>query len=92
MAAMVATADSKTAPKAPHRTGKPWHGQDMGPQEGPQDQFLKLGADIAIFGGAAGGGKTWTLLLEPLRNVDVPGFGAVIFRRESTQIRAEGGL
>ena len=92
MVATVATADSKTAAKAPHRTEKPWHGQDIGPQEGPQDLFLKTTADIAIFGGQAGGGKTWALLIEALRNVDVPGFGAVIFRREYTQIRAEGGL
>ena len=32
------------------------------------------------------------MLLEALRHVDTPGFGAVIFRRTSTQIRQEGGL
>lgn len=31
-------------------------------------------------------------MIEPLRHKDVPGFGAVIFRRTSTQIRQEGGL
>ena len=49
-------------------------------------------ADIAVYGGAAGGGKSWALLLEPLRCVDVPGFTAVIFRRTSTQVRNAGGL
>jgi predicted phage terminase large subunit-like protein len=54
--------------------------------------FLSSPADIAIFGGAAGGGKTWSLLLEPLRHVHNPRFGAVVFRRTYPQIRNEGGL
>jgi hypothetical protein len=37
------------------------------PQSGPQKKFLKSRADIAIYGGAAGGGKTWALLREPLK-------------------------
>lgn len=62
------------------------------PQPGPQEAFLSTGADIAIYGGAAGGGKSYALLLEPLRHIQNPNFGAVIFRRESTQITLEGGL
>ncbi len=65
---------------------------EIRPQEGPQEQFLGTVADIALFGGAAGGGKTWALLLEPLRHVDNPEFGAVFFRRNTIQIRNEGGL
>lgn len=64
----------------------------MIPQAGPQEKFLGSAADIVIFGGAAGGGKTYALLLECARHVGVRGFGAVIFRRESTQITNEGGL
>jgi hypothetical protein len=64
----------------------------IGPQAGPQEAFLSTTADIAIYGGAAGGGKTYGLLLEPLRHVANPAFGAVIFRRESLQITNEGGL
>ena len=62
------------------------------PQAGPQSKFLSSNADIAIYGGAAGGGKTWALLLEPIRHINVKGFGAVFFRRNATQIRNEGGL
>lgn len=62
------------------------------PQPGPQEKFLASPADIAIYGGAAGGGKTWALLLEPLRHSANPQFGAVIFRRNTTQIRNQGGL
>ena len=38
-------------------------------QPGPQTAFLRSGADICIYGGAAGGGKTAGLILEPLRHV-----------------------
>ena len=62
------------------------------PQPGPQADFLASPADIAIYGGAAGGGKTWALLMEPLRHVANPGFGAVIFRRTTVQVKNEGGL
>lgn len=67
-------------------------GQTIMPQEGPQQSFLASPADIAIYGGSAGGGKTWALLLEDLRHISNPGFGSVTFRRSTVQIRNEGGL
>ncbi|HEX4739199.1 MAG TPA: terminase family protein [Allosphingosinicella sp.] len=67
-------------------------GRIIAPQPGPQTAFLGSPADIAIYGGAAGGGKSWALLLEPLRHVHRPDFGAVFFRRTGVQIRNEGGL
>ncbi len=62
------------------------------PQPGPQERFLSSSADIAIYGGAAGGGKTWALLVEPLRHLNNPDFRAVIFRRTYPQIINPGGL
>lgn len=57
-----------------------------------QEEFLSNPADIVIFGGAAGGGKSWSLLYEPLRHVNNRRFNAVIFRKQSTQIMNAGGL
>lgn len=65
---------------------------EIRPQEGFQEAFLSSTADIVIGGGAAGVGKTFAELLEPLRNKDVPGFNAIFFRRTAVQIRNPGGL
>jgi len=62
------------------------------PQRGPQERSLASIADIAIYGGAAGAGKTYAELLEPLYHIGNPKFVAVIFRREYTQITNAGGL
>lgn len=65
----------------------------VGPQPGPQEQFLSSSADIVIYGGAAGAGKTWAILMECLRaaptNLE---FAAVIFRRTMPQVKNPGGL
>ena len=62
------------------------------PQPGPQEAALASGADILIYGGAAGGGKTFGLLLDPLRFIGVPGYGAVVLRRQYPDITATGGM
>lgn len=64
----------------------------LAPQKGPQEMFLATSADICIYGGAAGGGKTFGLLLEALRHKNNKSFNAVIFRRDYTQVTSPGGL
>lgn len=65
------------------------------PNPGPQAAFLACKADIAIYGGAAGGGKTRALLYDCGRwacNAKVKGFTGVIFRRTFPQITNPGAL
>ena len=64
----------------------------IGPQKGPQERFLATSADICIYGGAAGGGKTFGLLLEPIRHMNNKNYNAVIFRSNYTQVTSPGGL
>ena len=54
--------------------------------------FAASPADIAIFGGAAGPGKSWSLVYDPLRWVDRPGFTGIIFRRQRTQLVGGGSV
>jgi len=62
------------------------------PQSGPQTAFLSCSADIAIYGGSAGGGKSYGLLLEPLRHINNKNFGGVIFRRTLADVKKTGSL
>lgn len=64
-------------------TIKPQHKQEL---------FLSIPVDIGIYGGAAGGGKTWAIEYEALRHCGTPGFNATIFRRTTSDIRKQGGL
>jgi len=62
------------------------------PQPGPQEQFLSSSADIVIYGGAGGSGKSFALLLNSLRHLRSPEYRAVTFRRTRPEITAGGGL
>lgn len=66
--------------------------REIRPQPGFQEKFLSSSADIVIGGGAAGAGKTFSLLLDIVRYLPIRDFGAVIFRRTTPQIRNQGGL
>lgn len=57
-----------------------------------QEKFLSNPADIVIYGGAAGGGKTYAIIMECLRHINNPGFRAVIFRRTTAQLTNSGSI
>jgi predicted phage terminase large subunit-like protein len=65
---------------------------EIRPQPGMQEAFLSSPADILIAGGAAGAGKTFATVIDPLRYIHLPGFDALIMRRQSKQITNPGGL
>lgn len=48
--------------------------------------FLACSADIAIGGGAAGCGKTYAILLDLLRWIHVPGYTALVLRRNEVDL------
>lgn len=66
--------------------------QLLTPQPGKQTDFLSSTADIVIYGGGAGAGKTRGLLMEPLRHLNNKKFRALIFRRSLPQIKKPGAL
>ena len=65
---------------------------EIRPLPGPQERFLACTADIAIYGGAAGGAKTYGLLLDGGRWLWKQNYAGLIFRRTFPQIMAPGGL
>ena len=63
-------------------------------QEGKQALFGTIDADVIIFGGAAGAGKTRALLTDFVRQeyIDNPDYRAVMFRRTYPEFTQAGGL
>lgn len=57
-----------------------------------QEIFLASQADIAVYGGSAYAGKTYALLMDPLRFKDMAGMEATYFRRTMKQADNPGGL
>lgn len=62
------------------------------PQPGGQEQFSNCDADICIYGGEAGGGKSFNLVLEHLKWKDNPLYKGVLVRKTYQQIFDSGGL
>jgi len=61
-------------------------------QPGPQTEAAKCTADILVFGGAAGGSKSWFLQYDAAKHAHVPGYDAIIFRRTSEELKGGGGI
>jgi predicted phage terminase large subunit-like protein len=54
--------------------------------------FLLLPHGEALFGGAAGGGKSDALLMAALQYVDIPGYASIIFRKTLSDLKQPGAL
>jgi predicted phage terminase large subunit-like protein len=57
-----------------------------------QRVFLRTYALEALFGGAAGGGKSSALLMAALQYVDVPNYSAILFRRTYADLALPGAI
>jgi hypothetical protein len=57
-----------------------------------QVDFLVDRSREALYGGAAGGGKSSALLMAALQFIDAPDYAAIIFRRRLTDLTLPGGL
>ena len=69
--------------EAPSQSGSPMTPDSYIPHEPHPKQAAFLEADTleALYGGAAGGGKSDALLMAALEYVDVPGYAALLLRR-----------
>ena len=63
----------------------------VSPNPGPQTMAAASAADILIYGGGAGGGKSFYLVNDPLQHIKNPNFRGAIFRRTYPQIKGQGG-
>lgn len=57
-----------------------------------QQVYLSLKVREAMFGGAAGGGKSDALLMAALQYVDVPGYSALLLRRTWPDLSSPGAI
>ena len=57
------------------------------PNEGPQTDFLAAGEKDVLYGGAAGGGKSYAMLVDPLRYAHKKVHRALILRRSMPELR-----
>lgn len=87
--ALLTTLDSKLSEAGDAPVVSRWCPQLPTP---PQKLFVSLNAPEALYGGAAGGGKSSALLMDALRHVDVPGYSAILFRRTLTDLSLPEGL
>ena len=62
------------------------------PMNGPQHAFLLYDGEEALYGGAAGGGKSYAMLMAALQYVDVPGYRALILRRTLKMLKKPDGI
>lgn len=57
------------------------------PNAGPQTEFLASGEREVLYGGAAGGGKSYAMLADPLRFMGHPSFSGLLLRHTNEELR-----
>lgn len=62
------------------------------PQPGGQEEFLNCEADICFYGGEAGSGKTWAVILDNMKWTGYPEYISAVCRKTYSQIFDAGGI
>ena len=57
------------------------------PNPGPQTEFLAAGEREVLYGGSAGGGKSYAMLADPLRYMGHPSFSGLLLRHTTEELR-----
>jgi len=57
------------------------------PNTGPQTDFLAASEREVLYGGAAGGGKSFAMLADPLRGINNPNFSGLLVRHTTEELR-----
>jgi hypothetical protein len=57
------------------------------PNPGPQTEFLAASEQEVLYGGSAGGGKSYALLADPMRYFNNPNFMGLLVRRTNDELR-----
>ena len=57
------------------------------PNEGPQTSFLSSSEREVLYGGAAGGGKSYAMLTDPLHGLNNPNFSGLLVRHTTEELR-----
>ena len=57
------------------------------PNPGPQTDFLAAAEREVLYGGSAGGGKSYAMLSDPLRYMGHPAFSGLLLRHTTEELR-----
>ena len=57
------------------------------PNKGPQTEFLSATEREVLYGGSAGGGKSYAMLADPVRYFNNPHFRGLLIRRTTEELR-----
>ena len=57
------------------------------PNPGPQTEFLAASEREVLYGGSAGGGKSYAMLADPLRYMGHPQFSGLLLRHTTEELR-----